>query len=235
MYANYSKASVVYILIIAHLDYSQYSDKSGAYNTYKLATQDTDEDTTPSAVNTSSISYSNRNGGYSEADLTANANLGEEDYTSLIDAATINDFDQSQTKTLSDWKSNVESQKQQEGGLVHILRAVIQFVGIIMVIWVSLLYLAYWFDRLNSIKYLNVLGFLTLGNLRISDEEISCTYDLVEDKKTRVITVNHRAIVKICLIAMFVGVLIMTGTLYKIVISLMTVVWKAYQYIAKQF
>ena len=83
-------------------------------------------------------------------------------------------------------------------------------------IWVILIYLAYWFDRINNFVDLDLVGIFTLGKLRVSDTVDDFTFKVsalnLSGKKTE----NHRAILFLCITVILFGVLIISGSLYKL-------------------
>ena len=113
--------------------------------------------------------------------------------------------------SLNNWIDATEK----ESVILRVLRIVVQVVGIIVFIWSILLYMAYWFDRMNNFVPIPILPILTFGKLVVSDTEESCTFD--DKTKGRVHTVNHKAILKVCIISAIVSASIMTGLFYKFI------------------
>lgn len=89
------------------------------------------------------------------------------------------------------------------------------WVGIIFTIYIFLLYLAYWFDKLNSIIDLDVLSILTFGKLHVAVDEKEANFSL--GKKQDRMTVSHKDMIFICVTGLIFGTLLITGTFYKIV------------------
>ena len=83
-----------------------------------------------------------------------------------------------------------------------------------------LIYIAYWFDRLNNLVDIELLSILTLNKLRLSDTEESCDFRLSGLGKGEARTVNHRAILEICIIGVAFGALIISGYLYLVILYL---------------
>ena len=93
--------------------------------------------------------------------------------------------------------------------------------GILLMVWCVLIYLAYWFDRINNLFDFDLLVILTLGKLRISETEEDCTFSLASlTKETGIRTVNHRAILGICITGIAFGVIVISGYLYRAISAL---------------
>lgn len=128
---------------------------------------------------------------------------------------------------LADWERNVETNSLEyiiiDGG-----RKILMVFAIALEVWSLLVYLAYWFDRLNNFIPISFLTILTFGKLRIADDTTKATYSLRENStKTSVKTVNHRAMLGITCLGLCLGTLIMTGYLFVI---LEWVVMKAHNF-----
>lgn len=155
------------------------------------------------------------NGYWTEDQLSAFARLTEIDLSHLINSATRENLDANKLNGLVGWETNVEMQ-QEESGWIATLRKIVMIIGIIFILWVMFIYIGYWFDRLNNFFYIDVLGILTFGHLHMSDTEQECTFGLGKGKSGGKTTVNHRAILTICLIGLVFGVLVVSGVFYSI-------------------
>lgn len=103
-----------------------------------------------------------------------------------------------------------------ESGFISVIRRLVSLMGILFTLWCLLIYIAYWFDRINNFIDLDLVGILTFGRLKVSDTEEECTFSIKALAKTDTRTVNHRAILFICLMGIAFGVLIISGGLYKV-------------------
>ena len=92
------------------------------------------------------------------------------------------------------------------------------WLGIFFTIYIFLIYLAYWFDKVNSIIDIDVLSILTFGRLHVAIDDKEATYSL--GKKQDHVTVNHKDICFICITGLIFGVLLITGKFYKLVAGL---------------
>lgn len=156
-------------------------------------------------------------GQYSEMELSAYAKLTEMNIQEIyLDDAQVQNLNGGELSAVTNWKNNVDAIKE-ETAVQKIFRVGTQLVGILFSVWMLLLYLGFWFDRLNNFFEFSVVEILSFGRLRVSDTEEECTFKATELSKTDVRTVNHRAILTICLIGLAFGVLIITGILYSII------------------
>ena len=119
------------------------------------------------------------------------------------------------------WGADVKARK--EGSIISFFRACVASAGLWMVIYSILLYLAYWLDRVNNLFEFSCIGLLSKGKLVISPDGTSTYSTNTKEIKT----VVHKDIIKICLIAIAVGVVFLTGRLYLLIQGLM----KAFEYI----
>lgn len=174
----------------------------------------TGTDIAPSSSASSTLASSLYSAGYwTEEDLAVYARLIEIDVDSILAGATRENLSQDNLYGVAMWERNIKYDAE-ESGFINILRRAIMILGIILIIWVMLIYCAYWFDRVNNFYYLDLLGILTFGHLHMSDTESECTFRVKNLGKDEHKTVNHRAILFICLTGIAFGVLIITGVFY---------------------
>lgn len=186
------------------------SDKSG--NTDKTSDGDTTADKqTQGTMGTQALS----NTFYTEEELSAYRKLGELNIAQeYLVNADLDNLGTDDLEAVENWKASRENM-QEDNNITHVMRVIIQALGIFLTVYMILLYLAYWFDRLNNFFDIDLLAILTLGKFRISDTEDKCTYKATDlgDKKTK--TVNHRAILTVTVIGLAFATLIMTGALFR--------------------
>lgn len=150
---------------------------------------------------------------YSESDLSAYVKLQEVDVSAMLpkDRSSLS---QNELENLSSWEDNVKNSKK-EYGFIAWMRIIVMWVGIIFTIYIFLLYLAYWFDKLNSIIDLDVLSILTFGRLHVAIDDKEANFSL--GKKQDRMTVNHKDMLFICITGLIFSTLLITGTFYKLV------------------
>lgn len=122
---------------------------------------------------------------------------------------------QDQLKGVTDWKNNIDYEN--EDGILKFIRVVVMFMGILFLVWMLFIYLCYWMDRINNFVDIDFLPMITGGRLRVSPEEHECTFNPKNFVKGQPQTVNHRAVLSICLIGIFFAVLVITGKLYDVI------------------
>lgn len=142
----------------------------------------------------------------------SNMKLAEADLSGELDSAQRENLKQDDRESLAAWQMNVESDKL---SLTDIIRTVVVFVGIVFTLWGILIYLAFWFDHINTIFYVDVLHLVTFGQLHICPPGEKPTFHMGKEKKDR--TVSHKQIVCISGMCVLFGVLLISGTFYTIV------------------
>lgn len=154
-------------------------------------------------------------GFFTESDLANYASLSELNVDAvLLSNAIRSNLTSQELKTLADWERNVKVNSF-ENTMVVGARKVLVLFGILVEIWSLLIYLAYWFDRLNNFIPIDLLHILSLGRLRIADDVTEATYSLRNNSsKSRVKTVNHRAVLFIVILGLTFGTLIISGYIF---------------------
>ena len=156
-------------------------------------------------------------GYYTEEQLSSYIKLQETNIDEqYLTKATRDNLGQSDLENLASWEDNVSNSKK-EYGFIAWMRIIVMWVGIIFTIYIFLLYLAYWFDKLNSIIDLDVLSIMTFGRLHVAIDDKEANFSL--GKKQDRMTVNHKDMLFICITGLIFGTLLITGTFYKIVAS----------------
>lgn len=153
-------------------------------------------------------------GYYSEQQLFSGMTLMEADISEMLNVS-IEDFGQTDREALESWKTNVEAERDKNSANAWIRRIVMIF-GILLTIWSFVVYVAYWFDRLNNLLAFSLLELLTFQRLSLSDTEETCTFSL-RNLGQRKRTVNHRAILLITVIGIVFGALLISGAIYKVI------------------
>lgn len=144
----------------------------------------------------------------------------------LLRNAVRESLNQDDIYNLANWERNVEYD-QTDSKLIVLGRRILIALGVIFEVWGMLIYLAYWFDRLNNFIPIDLLNILTLGKLRIADSDTEVTFSIRDNStRSRVKTVNHRAVLFIAITAIAFGTLIVTGTLFRILFGVVAFVRK---------
>ena len=152
---------------------------------------------------------------YGEEEISAYCKLQELNLLDIIDDASYNNLTSLEQSNLTNWINVVEEDKVNHG-FIYVVRVFVSIFGIILIVWSVLLYLAFWFDRINNIFDFDLLLVITFGQLRVSESDDDCSYGAIKPSRSAK-TVNHKAIVLICITAIGFGVLIISGKIYTIV------------------
>lgn len=164
-------------------------------------------------------------GYWSEEELAAYAKVVELNVDSILDGALRNKLSQDELEGVATWERNVFEDIEQ-GGFIRFARVLVQIFGIMFTIWMIFLYIAYWFDRVNNFFYIDTLGILSFGYLHMSDTEEECTFHVRDLGKGGRRTVNHRAILFVCLCGIAFGVFIISGFYYEVLNAMVRFVLK---------
>lgn len=161
-------------------------------------------------------------GYYTEEQLSSYIKLKETNIAEqYLTKATRDNLNQSDLENLASWEDNVNNSKK-EYGFIAWMRIIVMWVGIIFTIYIFLLYLAYWFDKLNSIIDLDVLSIMTFGRLHVAIDDKEANFSL--GKKQDRMTVSHKDILFICITGLIFGTLLITGVFYKVVANFVNMI-----------
>lgn len=152
---------------------------------------------------------------WDERDLSTWNRLVEIDVESEIAGFTIDDFDSSDLTGFTAWKRNIDNDLEQNS-LIAWIRRIVALFGILFTVWVIIVYICYWFDRINSIFFIDALGIVTFGHLHASVDGES-SFRETKATKGGGKTVNHRDILFICIVGIAFGVLIISGYYYVVI------------------
>lgn len=150
----------------------------------------------------------------SEEEFAVILQIAEKNWENQINSTSRDNLDVQELEDLSDWEiiSN-----QDDTNLVVFLRKLVAVLGVLLILWGLLLYLAYWFDTINTLIPFQFVPMLSFGKLEVLNEE-ETTFSLAGDRdNTKRVTVNHKNILTICILLVAAGVFILTGFIYKII------------------
>lgn len=137
-------------------------------------------------------------------------------HDSPIDLPSSESLDLEDRVKIANWLNTIKG--EEESGIIRTLRSIVAFVGILIVIYSSLIYIAYWFDRINNFIELSALSILTFGRLEISPDDTVSTFS-PKTKGKKVIT--HRDAVFISLLGIAFGVVLLSGVIYSLVMLIL--------------
>ena len=217
-YSMYNKGSkphnVVYVMAYKFSDekYSLLNVCGG-----KEATMSTTDQT-----NLANMGIQDKKGHFTEEQLSSMVVLSEADLAGVLDYATTDNLTHEDLESLDIWKNLVAEESTAE----KTIRIVVQLIGVLLLMWSILLFAGYYFDRTNNLIDISIVNILTLGKLRpVTDNEEEATFGKDKsEKKNKISTVNSRNIFTICFVTALFAVLILTGTLYNMLTSLVNLV-----------
>ena len=132
---------------------------------------------------------------------------------------------EAQKRGVTSWKNNIEY--EEDDGIIKFLRIIVMVMGIAFLVWMLLIYLSYWYDRINNFFDIELLPIITGGRLKVAPEEDKCTFNPKEFMVSRgVQTVNHRAVLSLCFIGLFFGTFVVSGKLYDFLSFIITFIMR---------
>lgn len=132
--------------------------------------------------------------------------------TSLIELPDGSGLSGGEREQLYAWKEVIES--EDDFAIISFLRTCVAFIGILLVIYSTLIYLAYWVDRVNNFIEFSCLNALTMGRLVISPDDSISTF---KSSSKKVKSVVHKDIIFVSLAGITLGVLLLSGRIYLII------------------
>ena len=123
------------------------------------------------------------------------------------------DLSYTDKEQLGAWLSSIKFVKEDK--MYSALRVVRILLGIVCIIYSVLFFLAYWFDKMNNIVDLSLLGLLSLGRFVASPDDTVSTY---KSKGKEPKLVNFRNVLVISGGTLALGVFILNGVLYYLVV-----------------
>lgn len=113
------------------------------------------------------------------------------------------------------WKQDIDNKNAPKA--ISFMRALVIFIGILMTVYGVLLYVAYHFDVVNNVVDISLLSVLSLGRLIAASGADGAELKGTESARGAR-AVKHGEIIKITLIAVTIGVLMITGGIYKVIL-----------------
>lgn len=123
----------------------------------------------------------------------------------------------SEQKALSDIGRNVEKNRITVTGVYH---ALMSFVGVVLILYSLLMFLAYFFDYNNTFVDISLLGIITLGRFRVVSKEEVGEGNLGYNKKDKCTYVTMGMVAVRCVVVLVVGLFLVSGLLSDLVLSL---------------
>ena len=159
-------------------------------------------------------------GFYSEKDLESYCKLNELNFTDMLAEASRDNLSQDDLDTVKAWEDNITTHP-----VLNAFRVTIMVLGILLTVWAIFFYLAYWLQRVNNFVDIEFISLLSLGKFQMADEETNSNYGgLTKNAENGKTLVNHKAVIKICLVTLFLGVMLITGLIYNFVLWIIQLV-----------
>lgn len=169
-----------------------------------------------------------KKGYLSEEELSAWTKIVNEKFINYK-AVTRNSLSQSELRGLTQWENNVDYDDISGSGhgFMHFFNKLIMILAIILIVYGTLLYCAFWFDKINPLCLpFSLLGILTFNKLQTAPTEEECNFSaknlFVSHEGSRF--VNHKYIIAVCLMILIFATLILTGVFSRLMRSLINFV-----------
>ena len=164
-----------------------------------------------------------KKGYLSESELSAWTKIINEKYIGYADV-TRDNLSQSDLNSLNSWEQNVNYDDIENHGIFKYFRYVFMFIAIMMMVYSVLLYCAFWFDKINPFFDFSLLYILTFGKLSVAptDEEVNFTVqNFFQNNEGKSKYINHKYIIVVCISLIVFSLLIITGSLYRIIMLIL--------------
>lgn len=123
---------------------------------------------------------------------------------------------------LSGWKQTIDY--KEEDSQHGFLRAVVMLVGILIIVYSTLLFLAFQFDRINNFIDVPLLYFLTFGKMMTINEDEQSTYNQADVKGAKMM--KQKDILMASLVGIAIGVLLLSGRLFALINAVVSFIGK---------
>ena len=141
-----------------------------------------------------------------------------------------------QRKTLSDWQSAVKPASV-DNVATRVMRTLTAIMGLLITIYGVLLIVSFWFDKTNLFG-INTLKVLSFGRFMLDPmgNDENCTWHFgAKHEKGTPLTVSQHDIYIIALLAITVGVFILSGTFFKLIYKLVQFIMWLFNLIWSKF
>lgn len=131
------------------------------------------------------------------------------------------DLTSQEKRALAQWGEDLNAKK--DSSVVSFLRTAVSFVGILLVVYIVIMYIVYWVDRINVFFEFSLLSLITLGRLGVSSDPDISTYS---GTGGGIKYVTHKDMAFIVVLGITAGMLIISGKLYYLLSMLVSVIEK---------
>lgn len=117
---------------------------------------------------------------------------------------------------VENWADTIDN--KHEEATHRYVRAAFMFVGILIMIYSVILFIAYQFDKVNNFVEIQLLGVLTFNRLAVSPDDKQSNYANVDSNGTKYLKLKDICIVSV--VGISIGVLLVSGKVFLLVMSL---------------
>jgi hypothetical protein len=122
------------------------------------------------------------------------------------------------------WRDTIDMQKADT--MYKYIRAVFMFIGILIVVYSVILFLAFQFDRVNNFLDVELLNMFTLGRLKTSADAEHGTYNDSSVTGGKLVTFKNMCVISLCGIS--IGILLISGKVFFVVMSIIKGIMKIF-------
>lgn len=117
---------------------------------------------------------------------------------------------------VENWADTIDN--KHEEATHRYVRAAFMFVGILIMIYSVILFIAYQFDKVNNFVEIQLLGVLTFNRLAVSPDDKQSNYANVDSNGTKYLKLKDICIVSV--VGISIGVLLVSGKVFLLVMNL---------------
>ena len=163
-------------------------------------------------------------GGKSERTYVTQQTLDEK-YVKLLDRSELTD---DELYNINMWQEDVESTDLQVY-IIDASRWLIILLGILIIIWMIVIYICYWLDTVNNFVDIEFLPAVTFKRLRRAELEEDVTWTAKgEEHKGGPRTIDHKRLLIVVILGIILGALVVSGKLFLWTASIMNWVFNLF-------
>lgn len=148
-------------------------------------------------------------------DVWLDKNIGNKYTDEGVTLPTSDELSSEEQKQIKGWLNYISDTKRDSSFTAsRVIRIVL---GIVFLIYFILFYIAYLFDKTNTIFEVSLVSVMTLGRFIVSDDDSVSTYG-VKGKGTKILV--HWNVVLICITGILLSLLLMSGALFNLLLVL---------------
>lgn len=134
-----------------------------------------------------------------------------ENYTEVASMSDLSAEDRMIVEDIQGYVNNRYDEKSTE--YIENLRVYFMVFGILIIVYTLVIFLAYWFDKFNSIFEINLLSLVTFGKFAYLDDDVFGD----SDYGGRCKPINMQGSLKILVLGVLLGIFVLSGKLFSII------------------